>query len=168
MGSQGAPTVRRLTGDDAPAFRDIRLEGLQRHPEAFAASFEAEAAEDLAWFADRLTRNAVFGAFRDGSLLGIAGFHAQGHEKMKHKGVLWGLYLREAARGSGLAQALVDAVETLARQEVEVLSVTVVTSNNAARALYERLGYVCYGTEPKALRVEGRDYDEALLEKRLR
>ena len=45
---------------------------------------------------------------------------------------------------------------------------TVVTSNNAARALYERRGYVCYGTEPKALRVEGRDYDEALLEKRLR
>ena len=161
-------TIRRLIGDDAAVFRDIRLEGLKRHPEAFAASFEAEMAKDLAWFADRLTRNAVFGAFHEGSLQGIAGFHAQRQEKMKHKGVLWGLYLREAARGSGLAQTLVEAVEAHARQEVEVLSVTVVTSNKTARRLYDRLGYICYGTEPGALRVDGRDYDEALLEKHLR
>lgn len=161
-------TIRRLTGDDVAAFRDIRLEGLRRHPEAFAASFEAELTEDLAWFADSLARNAVFGAFHEGALQGVAGFHPQRHEKMKHKGVLWGLYLREAARGSGLAQALIEAVEAHARQEVEVLSVTVVTSNKAARRLYEQLGYVCYGVEPRALRVKGRDYDEALLEKRLR
>ena len=160
--------VRRLTADDAAVFRDIRLEGLRLHPEAFASSFEEESAQALEWFADSLTRNAVFGAFQDGILQGIAGFYARRHDKMKHKGALWGLYLREAARGSGLAQALVEAVEGHARQEVEVLSVSVITSNRAARRLYEQLGYVCYGTEPNALRVEGRDYDEALLEKRLR
>ena len=160
--------VRRLTSNDAEAFRAIRLEGLRLHPEAFASSFEEESARGLEWFADSLTRNAVFGAFRDGSLQGVAGFYIRRHDKMKHKGVLWGLYLREAARGGGLARALVEAVEAHARREVEVLAVSVVTGNRAARRLYEQLGFICYGVEPNALRVEGRDYDEALLEKRLR
>lgn len=32
-------TIDRLTTGDAEAYRDIRLEGLQRNPEAFGASF---------------------------------------------------------------------------------------------------------------------------------
>ena len=35
--------------------------------------------------------------------------------------------------------------------------------NAAAVALYEHLGFVRYGTEPHALRVNGRDFDEHLM-----
>ncbi len=35
-------TVRLLTEKDAQAYRDLRLEALQKNPEAFAAIFEDE------------------------------------------------------------------------------------------------------------------------------
>ena len=66
--------IRKLRPDEAGLFREIRLEALRRNPEAFGASFEIEDAKPLDWFADRLSRFDVFGAFRGPELLGIAGF----------------------------------------------------------------------------------------------
>jgi len=34
--------IRRLEPHDAAAYRDLRLEGLRNHPEAFGASWEDE------------------------------------------------------------------------------------------------------------------------------
>jgi len=39
----------------------------------------------------------------------------------------------------------------------------VVTSNDRARRLYERHGFSVYGTEPRALKVGDRFYDEHLM-----
>lgn len=52
--------IIRLTGRDAAAFREIRLEGLQEHPEAFGASWEDEATQSKAQFAARLDSSVVF------------------------------------------------------------------------------------------------------------
>ena len=159
--------VRRLTAEDAKAFRAIRLEALNNHPEAFGASYEDEQGLALDCFADRLENNAVFGAFRDGELMGTAAFAALKSPKERHKGILWGMYLREPARGSGLAQALVERVIGHARGEVELLHLTVVTANERALRLYRGLGFETYGTEKKALKVGQDYYDEALLVRHL-
>jgi len=34
------------------------------------------------------------------------------------------------------------------------------SDNLGAKALYLGLGFVLYGTEPRAIRIDGRDYDE--------
>jgi len=52
--------VRRLSASDAVSYRDLRLDGLRAHPEAFGASWEEEAAQPLAWFANRMDRNVIF------------------------------------------------------------------------------------------------------------
>lgn len=160
-------TVRRLSEADAADFRAIRLEALQRHPEAFAATYADEAAQPLAFFSGRLKSGAVFGGFQGPALLGIAGFYTLAQEKVRHKGVLYGMYVKESARGTGLAGQLVDAVLAHARQEVELVQLSVVASNDAARRLYERRGFERYGVEPRALKVDGRYLDEALMVKRL-
>ena len=46
--------IRRLEVADAALFRDIRLEALQKNPEAFGGTFEHESAQPLAWFAQGL------------------------------------------------------------------------------------------------------------------
>ena len=90
--------IRRLLPADAALYREIRLEALTLAPEAFSSTFAAESVEPLSWFAARLDRAAVFGAFAGGDLLGIAGFFAKQGRKEAHKGALWGMYVRPNAR----------------------------------------------------------------------
>jgi hypothetical protein len=90
--------VRRLGPEDAAAFQALRLEGLERHPCAFAASHDEEVGHSLAEVAGRLERQPVFGAFDGADLIGVAGFAIPPPAKKRHKGLLWGVYVREAAR----------------------------------------------------------------------
>lgn len=156
--------LRRLGVSDAEAFRELRLKGLRDHPEAFGASWEEESEKPLSWFAERLTGNVVLaGCADDGRLLGIAAFGIRQSLKMRHKGFLWGMYVRPEARGSGLAAALVEGVLREALGAVEEVQLAVITSNEKAIRLYTRLGFRQYGLEKRALKVDGRAYDELLM-----
>jgi len=157
------PEVAILASKDAAAFRQLRLDGLERHPEAFAASYEEEAALPLAEIARRLAEAPVLGAFVDGRLAGMAGLRIPGPAKKRHKGVLWGVYVCPDVRRAGLGTALVGAVIAQARGRVEQLHTTVVVDNAQARRLYRKLGFRPYGLEPRALEVAERYYDQELL-----
>ncbi len=161
---QPLPKPCRLTEADAERYRRLRLDGLRSHPEAFGASWEDEVAKPLAWFAERLERNAVFGGSLDGSaLFGVAGLVVPEAAKLKHKGVLWGMFVRPEARGTGLATALVMRVVEHADGLVEEVRLTVAATNTAAVRLYTRIGFVQYGLERRALRVGDQFYDELLM-----
>lgn len=156
-------TVRKLTKADAEAFRSVRLEGLETYPQAFAASFAWESEQDLDYFTEWLQRDAMFGGFKGSELLGIAGFGSSAFAKTAHRGTLYGMYVRQKAREKGLALALVNAVLEHARDEVEIVQLTVVNSNRRARELYEKCGFKAYGIEPRALKVGDTYLDEALM-----
>jgi RimJ/RimL family protein N-acetyltransferase len=159
-------TIRPLRPDEATVWREIRLEGLRLHPEAFGASYEDELARPESFFAERLTGNTIFGGFQDQALLGTAGFMLQPGAKRAHKGLLWGMYVRQAARGSGLSRRLVEAVLDHARERVDLIQLSVVADNPAARRLYTSLGFAPYGIEERALRLGERYLDEVLMVKR--
>jgi ribosomal protein S18 acetylase RimI-like enzyme len=72
------------------------------------------------------------------------------------------MYVREALRGSGLAEAIVKAVLAHARQRVEQVQLTVAVTNERAIRFYRRLGFEAYATEPRALKV-GKTYIDELL-----
>jgi ribosomal protein S18 acetylase RimI-like enzyme len=58
-------------------------------------------------------------------------------------GEVWTLLVRESARGRGLGNALLDAVDAeLERRGVHDLMIGVMEGNDAARRLYERRGLV--------------------------
>lgn len=154
--------IRRLGATDAAAFRAIRLEGLERHPENFGASAEIEGAQPLAWFAERLAGSHVFAA--GGDLLdGVIGLRPQEAPKLRHKALIWGFYVRPAARGQGLGTALLAHAVAAAGGLVEELRLSAAAENTAAIRLYEAAGFTAYGREPRALRVRGRDVDELLM-----
>ncbi len=159
--------LRRLSPDDAEAYREIRLESLLSSPEAFGATHEQEAAQPLDWFMDRLSRTAVFGAFNGGELIGTAGYYRQGGTKYRHKGALVGMYVRPHARRRGAGSALIGAVVRHATTEVELIQLCVITDNEAARNLYRRNGFTEYGLEQHALKQNGRYFDEVLMTKLL-
>ena len=155
--------IRRLETPDAAIYMALRLEALQRNPEAFGSTFEWESAQPLSWFEASLGRAAIFGAFLDGTLAGMAGFAPQESAKRAHKALLWGMYVRAAARSAGVGKRLVASVLDHARGRVEMVQLTVVSENEPARRLYRAMGFVEYGYEKRALKQDGKYYDDVLM-----
>ena len=158
--SPGEIAIRRLMPADVAVYRDIRLEALRLNAAAYGSTFAAESARPLGWFEQRLASTMIFGALAGEALLGTAGFHAAHGEKEAHKGRLWGMYVRPAARGTGVGRKLCEAVIALARDRVDVVQLSVVRGNESARRLYAALGFVEWGLERKALKQDGRYVDE--------
>jgi ribosomal protein S18 acetylase RimI-like enzyme len=158
--------IRRLSRADAEAFRAVRLEGLGRYPAAFGASFEDESARLLSFFADRLDENFVLGAEDRGRLVGVAAFQFHDGQKKRHRGTLWGMYVRDEARGKGVAQRLVDGILVHARQRVEEVSLSVWADNPAAIALYKSAGFIVTGQDARAIKIDGIYYDHLLMQVR--
>ncbi|HEX8243925.1 MAG TPA: GNAT family N-acetyltransferase [Longimicrobium sp.] len=160
--------VRRLRAEDAEAYRALRIEGFATHPLEFRYSPDDEAAQSPADVERRLAESFVVGAWLRDELVGIGGWTRFTGEKLRHKGLLWGMYVRPAARGTGAADAIVRALVADAEREVELLLLTVAAHNQRARRLYARWGFAEYGTEPHAVRVGDRYIDEVLMAKQLR
>ena len=152
--------LRLLTADDAAAFRDIRLAGLAADPRAFSAALADEAQHDVDWFAGRIAGSKVFAADAGGRLVGVAGLAIPPGAYKRHKGVLWGVFVRAEARGQGLGSRLVAAVIDAARGQVEDLVLGVGTDNAAALATYRRAGFIETGFEARALCIDGLYVDE--------
>ena len=156
--------IRLLTPTDAALYRTIRLEALAAYPEAFASTFARERERPLAWFEERLATSDVFGAFIDDEIVGVAGFRRQDGPQTMHKANLWGMYVRQSVGRSGVGRSLVDTVIAHAAKRVEKLQLSVMSKNEAALRLYKAAGFVEYGREVKALKQNGRYFDEVLME----
>lgn len=158
------PPIRRLTSADAEAFQRLRLEGFERHPLQFRIAVEDEADLPIDSVRARLDREYVVGGFQNGELVAIGGINRMAGLKHRHKALLWGMYVRQEARGHGLGDAIVSRLLNQAVAEgIEGVVLTVAADNGRARALYERWGFKLYGIEPRALKHGDTYFDEALM-----
>ncbi|MBD2746266.1 GNAT family N-acetyltransferase [Microvirga sp. BT688] len=157
--------IRTLEPSDAEGFRSLRLEALTVSPEAFGASYEEDASVSMETMRARLSArpNVVLGAFADQALIGMAGFAVYDRVKARHKGVLWGVYVKAEWRGHQVGKRLVQHVIDHASRHVMMLEATVGLTNDGARRTYHGLGFKPYGIQRKALRVGDTFYDEELL-----
>jgi len=157
--------IRLLEPSDAEAFRSLRLEALTVSPEAFGASYEEDASLPLETIRARLSAspNVVFGAFGDHALIDMAGFAVYDRVKARHKGVLWGVYVKAGWRGHHVGKRLVQRVIDHASRHVIMLEAAVGLANDGARRTYHGLGFKPYGIQRKALKVGDTFYDEELL-----
>jgi len=159
--------VRRLLPADAAAYQTLRLEGFSRHPLQFRVAPEDEAGLSLQQVGERLAGTFVAGGFDAGGLAGVAGLTRFEGAKLRHRALLWGMYVRERARGGGLADELIRALFAEARsQGVEQVILTLAADNDRARRLYQRWGFSVYGTEPRAIKVPDGYLDEVLMIRR--
>lgn len=157
-------TIRRLDAADLVAYRAIRQEALEKHPEAFLST-----AEDFARMSDAEVEKAfdtlaIFGAvLPDGTLGGINALLRKNGDREQHKGLMIQVYVRSEQRGTGMARALVEHLVEHARDEVLQIHLGVWSENVPAIKLYESLGFEIYATEPRYMYVNGRYVDEHLM-----
>ncbi len=159
--------IRRLAAADAISYWETRNRGLKEFPDAFTTSYEEGVATAPAALAKRFggagSDDFVLGAFDEsGKLAGHAGFQREARIKNRHRGTLIGMYVVPEFRGQQvgklLLQRLIAEVRTI--EGIEGLNLTVTHSNEAARMLYLRAGFVTFGIEPRALKHEGAYYDK--------
>ncbi len=88
-------------------------------------------------------------------MVGQAGFVRYEGRKERHKGTIWGVYVTAAARGQGLAKAMMTRILDRVRgySGLEQVSLGVSVTQEAARRLYSALGFEVYGYEKHALKV---------------
>lgn len=168
--------IRPLVPADFAAYRAVRLRGLAEHPEAFSSSFEEEATpEGDARIARRLEpsplapHDGMLGAFDGATLVGTIGMTVDMRAKLRHRGLVVGMYVVPERNREGIGRALLDALVVRARAipGLTGLLLTVTDGNGGARRLYERAGFALAGREPEAVRVAGVAYDKLIMFRRL-
>lgn len=157
--------IRLLTPADTAAFRALRLRAILDSPSSFSSSREDELARTPEEHAQRIAGGPLhraFGAFDGERLVGFAGLRREPLRQLWHKAVLWGVFVDAPQRGRGVARRLVNACIEQAETDPAVMQVhlCVNAENNAALRLYESLGFIAYGTEPRSMRVGELFYDE--------
>jgi ribosomal protein S18 acetylase RimI-like enzyme len=161
--------IRLLTTDDADAFWHLRLEALRNDPSSFADSAEEHLNSTIETSREFLSKNDpahnfVVAIFEEGKLSGTAGFFRRSNNKERHKGHIWGVYVRPESRGKGVASALMKEIVRRARELNGLEQITLVASANLpAQRLYESLGFQSYGVEPHSLRIGDQYIDDVLM-----
>ncbi len=157
--------IRLLDPADAESWFALRREMLVDTPHSFLASPEDDSASSVEVARARLAQaphSVIMGAFEGDSIAGAVGIFREQRVKTLHRACIWGVYVAPSARGHGLGtrmmQAAIDHGRTLEGVVQIYLSVSAIAPG--AQRLYERVGFRAWGTEPKAMSVDGRLLDE--------
>ena len=160
--------IRRAKPEDVESFRELRLEALKNHPDAFGQNYYDTVEKDNEYWVNKLQINpiedALFFAEKDSQLIGMTGIHRNMAAKAKHAAMIWGVYVKPGWRGRHISESLIlSCVEWAKGQGVVIIKLAVVTSNTSAIHCYKKCGFTIYGTEPKAIFYDGVYYDEHLM-----
>ncbi|MHA6534298.1 GNAT family N-acetyltransferase [Paenibacillus sp. BAC0078] len=161
--------IRTLIAADAEIYRQLRLLSLRKSPEAFLSSYESESKLSIVTTRIRLEPSEerfTLGAFDDKEkLVGMVTFFRESRPKINHKAHVYSVYTHPDARKQGLGRLLM--LELIGRAKampgLEILTLTLTSTNLPAKKLYESLGFICYGTEPKAMKLGEEYLDEDLM-----
>lgn len=166
---------RPLEEEDFNVFVALRKEALLNEPEAFGpdyAAYNASPLIDKEHYFERILKypfSFALGAFTDEGLLVGMGCFTSPHSmvKRRHKGVMWGMYVKPEMRCHGIGKKLAELILLAAKQDAgcEQALITVTPPGSPAHKFYEQLGFIQYGVEYRALKLETGYIDEVLMMK---
>ncbi|WP_234974317.1 GNAT family N-acetyltransferase [Williamsia sterculiae] len=138
--------------EDWSAFRDFRIDGLRESPESFASTLS-----DVLLRTDQSWRDQL-GRLRDPQGIALIACDADGAwvgtmRAAVTDGQAWvhGVYVVPAARGGGVAAALMSELLAWAVDHASVAMLHVVESNVRARRFYESFGFTPVGVDGREI-----------------
>lgn len=135
---------------------------MTRYPDEWHVTEEKEAA--LIRAAEMNPREIMLGAFLDGRLAGLCQCRlVSDADRHRHRAGV-GVAVLRAYWNRGIGTALMQAaIDALGETNLEQLELSVVSTNAAAIALYEKLGFVRYGCLRHAMKHRDGSYADMLL-----
>lgn len=152
--------IRMLAEVDAENYWNLRLEALQKNPEAYVTTYEEaiKKEEPIQEVIKNLQgeHSYTFGAFDENNkLVGIVTLLTESRAVLRHKGHIVGMYVSAQSRGRGYARNLIHEVVKKAKKlSIEQIGLSIVSDNMAAKKLYHSIGFESYGVEKRALKMD--------------
>ncbi len=151
--------VIKLEPSQWQEYKILRLDALQKEPQAFLSTFEREAGfPDDKWqqrLADLFKgrSGALFAKADSGALIGMIGYYRDENAIVNHTAEIWGVYVTKEARGKGVAKALMQGIleEMCKDQDIETAVLEVNTDQKSAQKLYESFGFKTTKTTTRVL-----------------
>ena len=159
--------VKKLKEDRWKEYRNLLLEALNKEPTAFGSSYDEEKNLSENEWRKRI-RNTLF-ALSKNKLIGMVVYTYNTKIKTKHVANIFGIYVTKECRGQGVGMKLIDNVLTEIQKSKDVVKIklTVNPKQKAAVKLYKKYGFKIVGRLKKELHVDGRFYDDWIMEKLL-
>lgn len=155
--------IIELTHEHPHDYNAFFTSGLHAHRSCFRISPDDEAREPFPTTGsiDSFTLGLLTDA---GTLAGVVSFQREGQmrEKLRHKGLLFRMYVSAEHGGKGFGRQLVDEIIRRVQEQtdVEQINLTVVATNESAKRLYEKAGFRSFARETNALKDGNLYYDE--------
>lgn len=135
-------TVGILKPDDSIEYRNLRLESLKLHPDAFASKYEQEAKRDKLFFEKQIEegsrKNIMLGAYDGSALIGLCGLVETEEDTFE----IIQMYVRRQYTGLRIGHALLEhAKGYLKAYNKTILALTVHADNPRAISTYTRGGF---------------------------
>ncbi len=158
--------LRNAVGEDAREVLNVFLR--TREQTDFLSSYKDEAAFDEAFEQQflrdkaRAEREAFLCAVMDGHIVGTAGVEGKGGSKVRHRAE-FGIAIDQNFWGLGIGRALTAACIECAKNAGYVqLELEVVSDHSRAVSLYERMGFVEFGRNPRGFCSRCKDWQELI------
>ncbi len=155
-------TIQEIKSDQLEMYKNFLRIGLINDEESFRIS----ANDDLKtpFPTDGTEDSFTIGGYSENKLAGIVSFSRDGNdrEKLRHKGILFRMYVSSEYCGRGIAKILIENVikRTKILDNMEQINLTVVTNNLNAKNIYTKFGFKTFSSEKNAFKWQGKYFNK--------
>lgn len=157
--------VKKLSDDRWKDYQDLRLAALKSDPIAFGSSYEEEIIISEEEWKKRI-KNTLFALLND-KPIGMIVYIFDSKLKTKHVANIFGVYVKKEYRGQGIGKKLIESAISLIKKNKNIVKIklNVNPEQKATVKLYEKYGFKTVGMLKNELYINGKFYDELIMEK---
>ena len=157
--------VKKLPAKRWKDCRDLRLDALKKDAAAFGSAYEEEKNfSESEW--KRRAKNTLF-ALSDNFPVGMIVYVFNDKIKIRHIANIYGFYVKQSYRNLGAGKRLIETALSFIMKNKNIIkiSLNVNPRQKSAVRLYKKFSFKVVGVMKKDLFVNGKFYDELILEK---
>lgn len=154
--------IKEIKSDQVKRYKEFLKIGLINDHENFRISPNDD--DNLHFPTKDRYYSFTLGAYENDTLTGVVSFTRDGsdREKLRHKGILFRLYVSNLHRGKGIAKLLIEELIERVKKidDIEQINLTVVSDNQNAKLLYEKFNFTTFASEKNAIIWQGKYFTE--------